>query len=325
MKLYPHIFKKLDLGFIELKNRIIMGSMHTGLEEIGDWERISEFYAARARGQVSLIITGGIGPNKEGSVLPGAAMMMNEQDVKNHMISTQAVHNEGGKIVMQILHAGRYAYNDKAVAPSPVKAPISPFTPKELDEEGIEKQISDIAQSAFLAKCAGYDGVEIMGSEGYLINQFLVKHTNKRTDSWGGSYNNRIKFPIEIVKRVREKVGKNFLIIYRLSIIDLIPNGSSWEEVIILAKEIEKAGANILNSGIGWHEARIPTIATSVPKKAFSWITKKLYGNVSIPIIASNRINSPEIAEEVLSENCADLVSLARPFLADSDFVRKSV
>ena len=324
MKLYPHIFKKLDLGFIELKNRIIMGSMHTGLEEIGDWERISEFYAARARGQVSLIITGGIGPNKEGSVLPGAAMMINEHDVKNHMISTQAVHNEGGKIVMQILHAGRYAYNDKAVAPSPVKAPISPFTPKELDEEGIEKQISDIAQSAFLAKCAGYDGVEIMGSEGYLINQFLVKHTNKRTDSWGGSYNNRIKFPIEIVKRVREKVGKNFLIIYRLSIIDLIPNGSSWEEVIILAKEIEKAGANILNSGIGWHEARIPTIATSVPKKAFSWITKKLYGNVSIPIIASNRINSPEIAEEVLSENCADLVSMARPFLADSDFVRKA-
>ncbi len=324
MKLYPHIFKKLDLGFIELKNRIIMGSMHTGLEEIGDWDRISEFYAARARGQVSLIITGGIGPNKEGSVLPGAAMMMNEQDVKNHMISTQAVHNEGGKIVMQILHAGRYAYNDKAVAPSPVKAPISPFTPKELDEEGIEKQISDIAKSAFLAKCAGYDGVEIMGSEGYLINQFLVKHTNKRTDSWGGSYNNRIKFPIEIVKRVREKVGKNFLIIYRLSIIDLIPNGSSWEEVIILAKEIEKAGANILNSGIGWHEARIPTIATSVPKKAFSWITKKLYGNVSIPIIASNRINSPEIAEEVLSENCADLVSMARPFLADSDFVRKA-
>ncbi len=324
MKLYPHVFKKLDLGFIELKNRIIMGSMHTGLEEIGDWERISEFYASRARGQVSLIITGGIGPNKEGSVLPGAAMMMNEQDVKNHMISTQAVHNEGGKIVMQILHAGRYAYNDKAVAPSPVKAPISPFTPKELDEEGIEKQISDIAQSAFLAKCAGYDGVEIMGSEGYLINQFLVKHTNKRTDSWGGSYNNRIKFPIEIVKRVREKVGKNFLIIYRLSIIDLIPNGSSWEEVIILAKEIEKAGANILNSGIGWHEARIPTIATSVPKKAFSWITKKLYGNVSIPIIASNRINSPEIAEEVLSENCADLVSLARPFLADSDFVKKA-
>ncbi len=324
MKLYPHIFKKLDLGFIELKNRIIMGSMHTGLEEIGDWERISEFYAARARGQVSLIITGGIGPNKEGSVLPGAAMMMNEKDVKNHMISTQAVHNEGGKIVMQILHAGRYAYNDKAVAPSPVKAPISPFTPKELDEEGIEKQISDIAHSAFLAKCAGYDGVEIMGSEGYLINQFLVKHTNKRTDSWGGSYNNRIKFPIEIVKRVREKVGKNFLIIYRLSIIDLIPNGSSWEEVIILAKEIEKAGANILNSGIGWHEARIPTIATSVPKKAFSWITKKLYGNVSIPIIASNRINSPEIAEEVLSENCADLVSMARPFLADSDFVRKA-
>ena len=324
MNKYPNIFKKLDLGFIELKNRIIMGSMHTGLEEIGDWKRISEFYASRARGQVALIITGGIGPNREGSVLPGAAMMMTDEDVKNHMISTKAVHDEGGKIVMQILHAGRYAYNDKAVAPSPIKAPISPFTPKELDEEGIEKQISDIAQSAFLAKCAGYDGVEIMGSEGYLINQFLVSHTNKRKDNWGGDYENRIRFPLEIVKRIREKVGKNFLIIYRLSIIDLIPNGSSWEEVLILAKEIEKAGVNILNSGIGWHEARIPTIATSVPKRAFSWITKKLYGNVSIPIIASNRINSPEVADDVISDKCADLVSLARPFLADSEFVKKA-
>ena len=324
MNKYPNIFRKLDLGFIELKNRIIMGSMHTGLEEIGDWKRISEFYASRARGQVALIITGGIGPNREGSVLPGAAMMVTDEDVKNHMISTKAVHDEGGKIVMQILHAGRYAYNDKAVAPSPIKAPISPFTPKELDEEGIEKQISDIAQSAFLAKCAGYDGVEIMGSEGYLINQFLVSHTNKRKDNWGGDYENRIRFPLEIVKRIREKVGKNFLIIYRLSIIDLIPNGSSWEEVLILAKEIEKAGVNILNSGIGWHEARIPTIATSVPKRAFSWITKKLYGNVSIPIIASNRINSPEVADDVISDKCADLVSLARPFLADSEFVKKA-
>ena len=324
MNKYPNIFKKLDLGFIELKNRIIMGSMHTGLEEIGDWKRISEFYASRARGQVALIITGGIGPNREGSVLPGAAMMMTDEDVKNHMISTKAVHDEGGKIVMQILHAGRYAYNDKAVAPSPIKAPISPFTPKELDEEGIEKQISDIAQSAFLAKCAGYDGVEIMGSEGYLINQFLVSHTNKRKDNWGGDYENRIRFPLEIVKRIREKVGKNFLIIYRLSIIDLIPNGSSWEEVLLLAKKIEKAGVNILNSGIGWHEARIPTIATSVPKRAFSWITKKLYGNVSIPIIASNRINSPEVADDVISDKCADLVSLARPFLADSEFVKKA-
>ena len=324
MNKYPNIFRKLDLGFIELKNRIIMGSMHTGLEEIGDWKRISEFYASRARGQVALIITGGIGPNREGSVLPGAAMMMTDEDVKNHMISTKAVHDEGGKIVMQILHAGRYAYNDKAVAPSPIKAPISPFTPKELDEEGIEKQISDIAQSAFLAKCAGYDGVEIMGSEGYLINQFLVSHTNKRKDNWGGDYENRIRFPLEIVKRIREKVGKNFLIIYRLSIIDLIPNGSSWEEVLILAKEIEKAGVNILNSGIGWHEARIPTIATSVPKRAFSWITKKLYGNVSIPIIASNRINSPEVADDIISDKCADLVSLARPFLADSEFVKKA-
>ncbi len=324
MNSYPNIFRKLDLGFTELKNRIIMGSMHTGLEEIGDWKRISEFYASRARGQVALIITGGIGPNKEGSVLPGAAMMSNEKDVKNHMISTKAVHEEGSKIVMQILHAGRYAYNDKAVAPSPLKAPISPFIPKELDEEGIEKQISDIVQSAYLAKCAGYDGVEIMGSEGYLINQFLVSHTNRREDNWGGSYENRIRFPVEIVKRIRKKVGTNFLLIYRLSIIDLIPNGSSWDEVVLLAKAIEKAGANIINSGIGWHEARIPTIATSVPKKAFSWVTKKLYGQVSIPIIASNRINSPELAESVLADKCADLVSMARPFLADSEFVKKA-
>ena len=274
MNKYPNIFKKLDLGFIELKNRIIMGSMHTGLEEIGDWKRISEFYASRARGQVALIITGGIGPNREGSVLPGAAMMMTDEDVKNHMISTKAVHDEGGKIVMQILHAGRYAYNDKAVAPSPIKAPISPFTPKELDEEGIEKQISDIAQSAFLAKCAGYDGVEIMGSEGYLINQFLVSHTNKRKDNWGGDYENRIRFPLEIVKRIREKVGKNFLIIYRLSIIDLIPNGSSWEEVLLLAKEIEKAGVNIINSGIGWHEAEYQQLLLLYQKGHFHGLQK---------------------------------------------------
>ncbi len=301
-----------------------MGSMHTGLEELGDWNRVAEFYKSRAVGEVGLIITGGIGPNLEGSVLPGAAVMFHEKDVKNHNLVTKSVHDAGGKIAMQILHAGRYAYSDKAVAPSPLKAPISPFIPSELDEEGIEKQISDIANSAYLAKCAGYDGIEVMGSEGYLINQFLVRHTNKREDRWGGVYENRTRFPLEVIKRIRKRVGKNFLIIYRLSLIDLIPDGSSWNEVVYLAKKIESAGANIINSGIGWHEARIPTIATSVPKRAFSWVTKKLYGEVSIPIIASNRINSPIVAEAVLEEKCADLVSMARPFLADQDFVRKA-
>ena len=324
MSQYPNLFKKLDLGFLELKNRLIMGSMHTGLEEVGDWNRIAEFYKSRALGQVGLIITGGIGPNVEGAVLPGAAMMIDGKDVENHSVVTKAVHDVGGKIVMQILHAGRYAYSDKAVAPSPLKAPISPFIPLELDEEGIEKQISDIASSAYLAKCAGYDGIELMGSEGYLINQFLVTHTNKREDDWGGGYENRIRFPLEVLKRIRRSVGENFLIIYRLSLIDLIPEGSSWDEVVHLAKKVECVGANIINSGIGWHEARIPTIATSVPKRAFSWLTKKLYGEVSIPIIASNRINSPQIAEDVLEEKCADLISMARPFLADQDFVRKA-
>ena len=324
MNQYPNLFRKLDLGFLELKNRVIMGSMHTGLEELGDWNRVAEFYKSRAIGDVGLIITGGIGPNIEGSVLPGASMMVDEIDVKNHRIVTQAVHGAGGKIAMQILHAGRYAYSDKAVAPSPIKAPISPFTPAELDEGGIEKQISDIARSAYLAKSAGYDGIEVMGSEGYLINQFLVCHTNKRSDRWGGTYENRIRFPLEVLKRIRKEVGKNFLIIYRLSLIDLIPEGSSWDEVVHLAKKVESAGANIINSGIGWHEARVPTIATSVPKRAFSWVTQKLYGEISIPIIATNRINSPQIAEEVLAEKCADLVSLARPFLADQDFVKKA-
>ncbi|MDG2355775.1 MAG: FAD-dependent oxidoreductase [Paracoccaceae bacterium] len=324
MKQFPNLFRPLDLGFLTLKNRAIMGSMHTGLEEIGDWNRIAEFYKSRALGEVGLMITGGIGPNPEGSVLPGAAMMVNEKDVKNHKMVTEAVHDAGGKMAMQILHAGRYAYSDKAVAPSAVKAPISPFSPSELDEEGIEKQISDISRSAYLAQCAGYDGVEIMGSEGYLINQFLVCHTNKRVDRWGGSYENRMRFPLEVVKRIRKDVGDKFLIIYRLSLIDLIPEGSSWEEVICLGKKLENAGVNIINSGIGWHEARIPTIATSVPRRAFSWVTKKLYGEVSIPIIASNRINSPLIAEAVLADKCADLVSLARPFLADPEFVKKA-
>ncbi|MFW8633616.1 FAD-dependent oxidoreductase [Cribrihabitans pelagius] len=324
MTAYPNLLRPLDLGFTELKNRVLMGSMHTGLEETGDWNRVAEFYAARARGGVALMVTGGIGPNLEGSVLPGAAMMTSAKDVANHSTVTQRVHEAGGKIAMQILHAGRYAYGPKCVAPSPVKSPISPFPPQELDEEGIEKQIADIVNAARLAQEAGYDGVEIMGSEGYFLNQFLVTHTNKRTDRWGGSYENRMRLPIEVVRRTREATGREFIIIYRLSMIDLVPNGSTHEEVVELAQEIEKAGATILNTGIGWHEARIPTIATSVPRAAFAWVTKKLMGKVGIPVITSNRINTPEVAEEVLSDGCADMISMARPMLADADFVAKA-
>ena len=323
MSSFVNLLKPLDLGFISLENRVVMGSMHTGLEELGDWERIAEFYSERARGRVALMVTGGIAPNFEGAVLPGAASMTTEKDVDNHKLVTKSVKENGGKIIMQILHAGRYAYSDKAVAPSAVKSPISPFVPEELSEDGIKKQIFDIVETAKRAKQAGYHGVEIMGSEGYLINQFIVTHTNKRNDLWGGSYFNRIKFPIEIVKQVRKAVGSEFIIMFRLSMIDLVPNGSNWEEVVLLAKEIELAGASIINSGIGWHEARVPTIATSVPKRAFSWVTKKLMGEVNIPIITSNRINSPEVAETVLADGCADMVSMARPFLADPDFVAK--
>lgn len=324
MTSYPHLLAPLDLGHTTLKNRTLMGSMHTGLEETRDWPRVAEFYAARARGGVALMVTGGIGPNLEGSVAPGAAMMTTDQDVENHSVITKAVHDAGGKIAMQILHAGRYAYGPKCVAPSPVKSPISPFPPNELDEDGIEKQISDIVNAAVLAQRAGYDGVEIMGSEGYFLNQFIVTHTNKRTDRWGGAYENRIRLPLEIVRRTRAAVGTDFIIIFRLSMIDLVPNGSTFDEVIQLAKEVEKAGASIINTGIGWHEARIPTIATSVPRRAFAWVTKKLMGQVSIPVITSNRINMPDVAEDVLAEGCADMVSMARPFLADPDFVVKA-
>lgn len=325
MTAYSHLLAPLDLGFTTLKNRVLMGSMHTGLEETKDWNRVAEFYAARARGGVGLMVTGGMAPNREGGVFPGAAGLFTDQDIENHRIVTDRVHEGGGKIAMQILHAGRYAYGKDCVAPSAIKSPISPFVPTELDEEGIEKQICDIVTAAARAQQAGYDGVEVMGSEGYFINQFLVTHTNKRTDRWGGSYENRMRLPVEVVRRVREAVGPEFIIIYRLSMIDLVPNGSTYDEVVTLAKAIEAAGATIINTGIGWHEARIPTIATSVPRRAFAWVTKKLMGQVSIPIITSNRINTPEVGEEVLAEGCADMISMARPFLADADFVKKAI
>ena len=321
---YPHLLAPLDLGFTTLKNRVLMGSMHTGLEERGDWTRVAEFYAARARGGAALIVTGGMAPNAEGGVFPGAAGLFSDQDIANHKSVTDRVHEEGGKIAMQILHAGRYAYGPNCVSASPVKSPISPFPPKELDEAGILKQIDDFATAAARAKDAGYDGVEVMGSEGYFLNQFLVTHTNKREDRWGGSYENRMRLAIEVVKAVRAAVGPEFIVIYRLSMIDLVPNGSSFDEVIQLAKEVEAAGATIINTGIGWHEARIPTIATSVPRAAFTWVTKKLMGHVSIPVITSNRINTPEVGEEVLSGGAADMVSMARPFLADPEFVAKA-
>lgn len=322
---YPHLLAPLDLGFTTLRNRTLMGSMHTGLEERPDgFERMAAYFAERARGGVGLMVTGGIGPNVEGGVYSGAAKLTTPEEAEKHRIVTRAVHEAGGKICLQILHAGRYAYSPKQVAPSAIQAPINPFKPKELDEEGIEKQIADFVTCAQLAQSAGYDGVEIMGSEGYFINQFLAAHTNQRTDRWGGSYENRMRLAVEIVRRVREAVGPNFIIIFRLSMLDLVEGGSNWEEIVQLALAIEKAGATLINTGIGWHEARIPTIATKVPRAAFSKVTAKLRGAVKIPLITTNRINTPEVAEQVLAEGDADMVSMARPFLADPDFVNKA-
>ncbi len=322
---YPHLLAPLDLGFTTLRNRTLMGSMHTGLEEKSDgFERMAAYFAERARGGVGLMVTGGIGPNEEGGVYSGAARLTTVEEAEKHRIVTQAVHEAGGKICMQILHAGRYAYSPKLVAPSAIQAPINPFKPRELDEEGIQKQIADFVNCAVLAQRAEYDGVEIMGSEGYFINQFLVAHTNHRTDRWGGSYENRMRLPVEIVRRVREAVGPNFIIIYRLSMLDLVEGGSTWDEIVMLAKAIEAAGATLINTGIGWHEARIPTIATKVPRAAFTKVTAKLRGEVGIPLITTNRINTPEVAEQVLAEGDADMVSMARPFLADPDFVNKA-
>ncbi|MBP9184950.1 MAG: NADPH-dependent 2,4-dienoyl-CoA reductase, partial [Fuscovulum sp.] len=321
---YPHLLAPLTLGPKTLRNRSLMGSMHTGLEETGDWGRVAAFYAARAQGGAGLIVTGGMAPNPEGGVFPGAAGLYSDRDIANHARVTQAVHDQGGLIAMQILHAGRYAYSKDCVAPSAIKSPISPFPPRELDEDGIEKQISDIATAAARAIQAGYDGVEVMGSEGYFLNQFLVTHTNRRSDRWGGAYENRMRLPVETVRRVRAAMGPEAILIYRLSLIDLVPDGSTWDEVVTLAKAVQAAGASLINTGIGWHEARIPTIATSVPRAAFAHLTARLRPQVSIPVITSNRINTPEVAERLLAEGMADMVSMARPWLADADFIAKA-
>jgi len=322
---YPHLLAPLDLGFTKLKNRVLMGSMHTGLEEAPNgFERMAAYFAERAKGEVGLIVTGGVAPNEAGCVAPGAAKLTTEAEAKQHRVITEAVHLAGGKIAMQILHAGRYAFHEDLVSASDIKAPINFFKPRALDTKEIKQHINDYADCALLARKAGYDGVEIMGSEGYLINQFIVSKTNNRTDDWGGSFENRVRFPVEIVRCVREKVGPDFIIIYRLSMIDLVKKGSSWEEVVALAQKIEQAGVTIINTGIGWHEARVPTIATAVPRAAFTWVTAKLKGQVSVPLVTSNRINTPEVAEEVLTRGDADMISMARPFLADPDFVKKA-
>ncbi|MBN3854857.1 FAD-dependent oxidoreductase [Paraburkholderia sp. Ac-20340] len=322
---YPHLLRPLDLGFTTLKNRVLMGSMHVGLEEAPNgFERMAAFYAERARGGVGLIVTGGIAPNERGRPMHGGAMLSTEEEAGHHRTITRAVHAEGGKIAMQILHFGRYSYQPMLVAPSALQAPINPFTPHALSDDEVEETIGDFVRCAALAQHAGYDGVEIMGSEGYLINEFIAMRTNQRTDQWGGSYENRIRFAVEIVRRVRERVGREFIIIYRLSMLDLVEGGSTLEEVIQLAQAIEQAGATIINTGIGWHEARIPTIATKVPRGAWAWVTQQLMGKVSVPLVATNRINTPELAEQLLADGVCDMVSMARPFLADADFVRKA-
>lgn len=322
---YDKLFEPLDLGFTQLKNRVLMGSMHTGLEEEKNgFHKLAAFYAERARGGVGLIVTGGIAPDIFGRLTPLAAKMTSKKEAHHHKEITQAVHAEGGKICMQILHAGRYAYSPLSVAPSRIKAPITPFKPWALPGWGVKRTIKNYVRAARLAKEAGYDGVEVMGSEGYLINQFLVTRTNKREDKWGGSFENRIQFPLNILRSIREAVGADFIIIYRLSMLDLIEDGQTWEEIEMLAKEVEKAGANIINTGIGWHEARIPTIAQMVPRGGFAWVTKRLMGKVKIPLITTNRINTPDVAESILQDGCADMISMARPFLADAEFMIKA-
>ncbi len=324
-KPYPHLLSPLDLGFTVLPNRVLMGSMHTGLEDHKrDYEKLAVYFAERARGQVGLMVTGGIAPTIEGWLSPFSSKLTARREVGRHRIVTKAVHDEGGRICMQILHAGRYGYHPLVVAPSRVRSPISPFKPRALTERGIERQIRGFARAAKLAREAGYDGVEIMGSEGYLINQFIAPRTNRRHDAWGGEFEQRMRFPVEVVRRVREAVGPDFIIIYRLSMLDLVEGGSTWEEVVRLGKAVEQAGASIINTGIGWHEARIPTIQTSVPRAAFAWVTRRLKGEVSVPLITTNRINMPDVAERVIADGDADMVSMARPLLADPEWVRKA-
>lgn len=325
MTSYPHLFAPLDLGFVTLPNRVLMGSMHTGLEDRArDYGKLAAYFAARARGGVALMVTGGIAPNIEGWLKPFSGTMSMPWHVARHRKLTRAVHAEGGLICMQILHAGRYAVHPFSVAPSRIKSPITRFTPRALTRRGIERTIRAFVRSAQLAREAGYDGIEIMGSEGYLLNEFLVARTNKREDSFGGSLENRVRFPVEIVRRTREAVGRDFIIIYRLSMLDLVDRAQSWEEIVALAKAIETAGATLINTGIGWHEARIPTIVTSVPRAAFTWVTRRMKGEVRIPLITTNRINMPDVAEALLARGDADMISMARPLLADPEWVNKA-
>ncbi|MGW3966431.1 FAD-dependent oxidoreductase [Amycolatopsis sp. NPDC005003] len=325
MSPYPNLLSPLDLGFTTLRNRVLMGSMHTGLEDrASHFPELAEYYAERARGGVGLIVTGGFAPNRTGWLLPLASKLTTSAEAKEHRQLTAPVHEAGGKIALQVLHAGRYAYHPLSVSASSIKAPINPFRPRSLTNRGVRKQIDAFANCAALAREAGYDGVEIMGSEGYLINQFLAERTNRRTDAWGGTPEKRRRFAVEIVKRTREKVGADFIIIYRLSMLDLVPGGQRWEDVVALAKDVEAAGATIINTGIGWHEARVPTIVTSVPRAAFTWVTGKLKPHVRIPVVTSNRINMPQVAEAALTSGDADLVSMARPFLADPEWIRKA-
>ena len=324
-KTYPHLFSPLDLGHTTLRNRSIMGSMHTNLEELPDgFPKLAAYYEERAKGGVGLIVTGGFSPNITGWLKPFGCTLHKKSQVAQHRIVTDAVHKHDSKICLQILHAGRYGYHPLCVAPSRIKSPISMFTPWGMPKWMIKRTIKQFAHCASLAKEAGYDGVEIMGSEGYLINQFIAKHTNKRSDEWGGSYENRIRFALEIVSQTRKAVGQDFIIMFRLSLIDLIPQGSTWEEVVILAKKLEDAGVTIINTGIGWHEARVPTIATCVPRGAYAWVTQKLKQEVSVPLVTSNRINMPQVAEKILADGSADLVSMARPFLADPEIINKA-
>ncbi|UPG84916.1 NADPH-dependent 2,4-dienoyl-CoA reductase [Luteibacter aegosomatis] len=322
---YPHLLAPLDLGFTTLRNRVLMGSMHTGLEDkAADFDKLAAFYAERARGGVGLIVTGGIAPNLRGWLKPMSGTMSMPWHVARHRKVTRAVHAEGGKICMQILHAGRYGYHPLSVAPSRIKSPITPFTPRALGARGVERTIDAFVRSAKLARDAGYDGVEVMGSEGYLINQFLTARTNRRGDRWGGSAENRMRFPVEIVRRMREAVGRDFIIVYRLSMLDLVDDAQPWDDIVTLAKKIEAAGTTIINTGIGWHEARVPTIVTSVPRGAFTWVTRRMKGEVGIPLVTTNRINMPDVAERILAGGDADMVSMARPLLADPEWVNKA-